>query len=174
MNIFLPPDGEQKKHAYRSSLEEKIDKYLTPFESFTNKQTTASAFLVIFTLIALVWASLPGYGYLYERLIETHIGFHIGSFVFSETLRYWVNDVLLSLFFFFVGLEIKREFLAGELADKKRTILVVICAIGGMILPACIYAFFNLGKESIVGWAIPLATDTAFALGLLALFKKKI
>jgi NhaA family Na+:H+ antiporter len=125
-------------------------------------------------LVALIWATVPSIQGLYEHFVTARIGFHIHNFTFSEPLRFWVNDFLLTLFFFFVGMEIKREFLVGGLAGYKKAAFVLFAALGGVVVPAFVYSIFNAGTPERVGWGVPIATDTAFALGILMCFKNRV
>lgn len=172
--FFQPPKGEEDKHAYQSRFERRLKRFLTPFDEFTQSQITASAFLLFCALAAFIWASVPAWSAYYDKLTNLMMGFYIADFHFKQPLKFWINDLLLSLFFFIVGLEIKREFLAGELTNRKLTMLVVFAALGGMIVPGCIFLLFNLHSANLSGWGIPIATDTAFALGLMACFKKRL
>jgi len=172
--LFHSPQGEDDQHAYHTSLEETLRHALTPFQEHIKNQTTASILLFICTFAALVWAGLPALKTNYSAFVNSPIGFHISSFFFEKSLRFWVNDVLLAFFFFFVGLEIKRELLVGELTDRKQALFVIIAALGGMLLPAGIYFLINLHSSTQSGWGIPMATDTAFALGILNCFKHKL
>lgn len=148
--------------------------FLTPLQEYVQSQVTASIFLLVCTIIALVWATLSNYQLFYKHFITTSIGFHIADFHIAKTLQFWVNDVLLTFFFFLVGLEIKREFLVGELTNRKRAIFVLLSAAGGMIIPAGLYLLFNYGTPAQHGWGIAMATDTAFALGVLAFFSQRL
>lgn len=172
--LFHPPEGEDKKHAYHSPLEEKIVNVLTPFQEYISNQVTASVLLLISTLLALVFASVPAVSHWYYKFISAPIGLYFSSHVFERSLKFLVNDVLLTLFFFFVGLEIKYEFLVGGLSNRRRAAFVLFAAFGGMLLPALIYFLFNVGTPAQIGWGIPMATDTAFALGILVCFRKKL
>nr|WP_260680334.1 Na+/H+ antiporter NhaA [Thalassotalea sp. PS06] len=125
------------------------------------------------TIIALWWAN-SDYAISYQQLIHQQIGFFIGEHYIQTTVKHIMNDGLMVIFFFMLGLEIKREFIAGELADPKSRKMLVACALGGMIFPALFYAGFNWSQDSIAGWGIPMATDTAFALGVLMLLRKHI
>ncbi len=172
--IFTPPKGEQDEHAYHTSMEKKVRAALTPFQEYINNQATASIFLFLCTITALAWASIPTISGLYQKFVNTSLGFHLSHFVFEKSLRFWINDVLLALFFFFVGLEIKREFLVGELTNHKRAIFVLFAGLGGMVIPAGLYLLINMNSTTQFAWGIPMATDTAFALGILSCFKQKI
>ena len=155
------------KASYQTTLEKKIREVLTPFQEYINSQAIAGIFLVICTLIALVWASLPVISHTYNAFVKINIGLHFGGLIIEKSVRFWVNDVLLTLFFFFVGLEIKREFLVGELTNRRRAVLVLMAAVGGMLSPALIYFFTTFHTPYHAAWGIPMATDTAFALGVL-------
>ena len=173
-NLFTPPEGEEDKHAYHTSIEKRVTAALTPFQEYIKRQATASILLLVCTIAALIWASMPIISPFYHTFINASLGFYISHFEFGESLRFWVNDVLLALFFFFVGLEIKREFLVGELTNRRRALFVLFSALGGMIVPALIYYFINFNSPTQFAWGIPMATDTAFALGILSCFKQKI
>ena len=146
-----------------------IQRILIPFQNFFSTQASGGIILFIAAVLAIVWANSP-WGHSYIELWEQH--FQIGSLDLS--LEHWINDGLMAIFFFVVGLEIKRELIIGELSSLKQASLPIIAALGGMIVPAIIYVAFNAGTDSISGWGIPMATDIAFALGVLALLGKKI
>ncbi len=143
------------------------------FQQFTRLQASSGILLLAVTVLALVWANSP-WGDTYFELWETHLTFALGSMSLSESLVHWVNDGLMVIFFFVVGLEIKREILVGELASFRRAALPLIAAVGGMVLPAAIYVAFNLGRESQSGWGMPMATDIAFVLAILAVLGNRV
>lgn len=138
-------------------------------------EAASGVLMLIAAVVAIVWANLPS-GESYERFWETAVSLHIGGFGLNETLRDLVNDALMTIFFFVVGLEIKRELAVGELRDPKAAGLPVFAALGGMLFPAVIYLAFvhNLGPEAIRGWGVPVATDIAFSIGILALVSKRV
>jgi len=138
---------------------------------FLAQETTSGILLLIATAAALIWANLPGeLGESYHHFWETHIDLVIGDWhIFDEPLEAFVNDALMALFFFVVGLEIKSELMTGDLRDPRVAALPAVGALGGMILPAAIYALVTFGGEGSSGWGIPMATDIAFAVGVLAL-----
>jgi len=143
------------------------------FQRFTRLQAAGGILLLISTLVALFWANSP-WAYSYFELWETNLSITLGSFSLSEHLLEWVNSGLMVVFFFVVGLEIKREISIGELASPRRAALPIAAAVGGMLLPAAIYTAFNAGTESASGWAIPMATDIAFTLGVLTLLGHRV
>jgi NhaA family Na+:H+ antiporter len=137
-----------------------------PLREFLNTEIAGGAILVVAVVIALVWANSPWSGG-YEALWGTEVRLQVGDLVLENDLRHWVNDALMVVFFFVVGLEIKNEIVRGELSLARTAILPTMAALGGMVVPAVIYAAINSG-EAARGWGIPMATDIAFALGALA------
>ena len=144
------------------------------FNTFFHNESTGGILLLICAVIAVTLASIPG-GEWFDRLWETSASIGIGDFSIEMTLRYWINDALMAIFFFVVGLEIKREMLVGQLSSIKRSALPIVAALGGMLVPAGIYWACNAGHpESVQGWGIPMATDIAFAIGILSLLGDRI
>ena len=127
---------------------------------------------MIFAITAIIIAN-SSFATAYDNILNTHITIGYKDFSLSMSVLHWINDGLMAIFFLVVGMEIKREVVFGELKSLKRTILPISAAIGGMIVPAIIYALFNYNKPTITGWGIPMATDIAFALGVLSLVGKK-
>jgi NhaA family Na+:H+ antiporter len=163
-----------KRDKYIKSTRQLVaDQILRPAQQFFNKEASSSILLIAATVIALIWIN-SDIGETYHEFWHTKVSITFGQFHISKTLLHWVNDGLMSLFFFTVGLEIKREILVGELATPKKALLPVIAAVGGMIIPALIYAAINVGSPTIHGWGIPVATDIAFALGAVAVFGRKL
>ena len=150
-----------------------IDRITRPFQVFLKHKLAGAGLLLLFTFIALLWAN-SGHKDSYHELLHTYATIGIGKFELSKTLSHWINDGLMGIFFFVVGLEIKREFLAGELANPKTAALPIFGALGGVLTPALIYFAINPSGEASLGWGIPMATDIAFALGILALFPVSI
>lgn len=138
------------------------------FREFVQNQAAGGIILILFTVLALAWANSPWYQS-YTDLFGTYLTVGLGDWEISKPLLLWINDGLMAIFFFLVGLEIKREVLVGELASVRRAMLPVSAAVGGMAIPALIYLIFNAGSDGARGWGIPMATDIAFALGVLAL-----
>jgi len=153
--------------------EKAFEKVSTPFEQFLHSQTTSGLILMGMTVIALILANSP-FAEVYSHIFHTKIDFNVGSWGLSHTLHHWINDGLMAIFFFMVGLEIKREILVGELSNIKVAILPILAAIGGMIMPALIYAFINKDSAGASGWGIPMATDIAFAISALVLLGKRV
>lgn len=141
--------------------------------SFFKNQSNGGIAIFSAVVIAMIWANSPWKAY-YDELIHTELSIGINDFIISESFLIWVNDGLMAIFFLLVGLELKREILAGKLSSPRKAILPIGAAIGGMALPAIIYLGFNLNTSSAQGWGIPMATDIAFAIGVLALFGDRI
>jgi NhaA family Na+:H+ antiporter len=139
-----------------------------PLQEFLSEETASALLLLAAALVALAWVNSPWQDG-YERLWTTELGVRLGSFEIVEDLRHWVNDGLMTLFFLVVGLEIKRELTTGELRDPRAAAVPVIAALGGMVVPALLYLALNAGGDGARGWGIPMATDIAFALGVLTL-----
>lgn len=137
-------------------------------EKILHNSMTGGVLLLICAVVAVLAANIPAMGWLH-RFWDSSFGFTFQDFSFSMPVRQWVDDVLMAVFFFSVGLEIKRELLVGELSTMKKAMLPMFAAVGGMVFPALIYAFFNSGTPSASGWGIPMATDIAFAIGVLSL-----
>lgn len=143
------------------------------FDRFIHSQTSSSIVLLLATITAVAWANSP-WSDIYITLSHLDIGTSFNGKQYHLTLDHWVKDGLMAIFFFVVGLEIKREILIGELSSVKKAMLPVMAALGGAVVPALIYFSFNPSGSAATGWGIPMATDIAFALGLLALFGKRV
>jgi NhaA family Na+:H+ antiporter len=139
------------------------------FEWFVHSEVTGSILLLACTVGALVWANSPWAGSYFD-LLGTYVGISWGDAAFKLSLHHWINDGLMVIFFFVVGLEVKRELVVGELSSFRKAALPVAAAVGGMVLPALLFVALNFGAEGARGWGIPMATDIAFALGVLAIF----
>jgi NhaA family Na+:H+ antiporter len=138
---------------------------------YLHDETTGGIVLLVATAAALVWANLGGS---YLSFWHTELTLGVGSLSITEDFQHWVNDGLMALFFFVVALEVKREFVTGDLRDRRTATVPVLAALGGAALPAIIFALLTLGGEGASGWAIPTATDIAFAVGVLALLGDRI
>lgn len=140
--------------------------------SFLESQTSGGIVLLACTIIALVVANVPALRHL-QDIWNIRAGVNFGSFSLEMSLLHWVNDALMAIFFFVVGLEIKREMMVGELSSLKKATLPIFAALGGMLVPAAIYIFFNGGTPTANGWGIPMATDIAFAIGVISILGKR-
>jgi len=150
-----------------------ILKLARPFQEFAARQTSGGILLLACTVAALVWANSP-WTHQYTALWHLPISFHVGAFSLSRELHFWVNDALMAVFFFVAGLEIKRELLAGELASPRQAALPFLAAVGGVVFPALLYAVLNSGGPGSRGWGIPMATDIAFVIGVMALLGSRV
>ncbi|MCD6586655.1 MAG: Na+/H+ antiporter NhaA [Desulfobacteraceae bacterium] len=149
------------------------DQIVKPTQRFFRKEAASSLLLLATTIIALAWANFSVFES-YHHIWHTDIGFTIGQATITKSLIHWINDGLMALFFFTVGLEIKRELLVGELSTPQKALFPVVAAVGGMLVPGIIFALINFNTPSAGGWAIPMATDIAFAMGAMAIFGKKL
>ena len=143
------------------------------FQSFFHSEASGSVLLLLFTGAALLWANSP-WAASYERMRYAPIGISVAGWDFSMSAAHWVNDGLMAIFFFVVGLEIKRELSVGALSTFRSALLPVAAALGGLAAPALIYAALNAGGPGAAGWGVPMATDIAFALGVLALLGPRV
>jgi Na+/H+ antiporter NhaA len=133
---------------------------------------TAAALLLAFTVIAIAWANSP-WAQSYSTLLDTHLGFSFGAQHFEMTVKHFINDALMTFFFFIVGLEVTREFTIGELTDRSRAAVPVIAAAAGLVIPAVVFLAFNPSGENAQAWGVVISTDTAFLVGALAIIKPK-
>ncbi|HWH32163.1 MAG TPA: Na+/H+ antiporter NhaA, partial [Egibacteraceae bacterium] len=144
-----------------------------PLQRFAQTETSAGVLLALMAIVALIWAN-SGWYENYHHLWETEIGLDVGGWGLHLTLHEWINDGAMAIFFFVVGMEIKRELVHGQLRDPRAAALPVFAAVGGMVVPALIYTALNGGEPSSNGWGIPMATDIAFAVGALSLVGKRL
>jgi Na+:H+ antiporter, NhaA family len=144
-----------------------------PLREYLRNEAAGGVVLMVTAALALVWANSPWRG-AYAALWETSLAVRLGRFGIEADLRHWVDDGLMTLFFLVVGLEIKRELVAGELRTWRRAARPVVAAAGGMAVPALVYAAANAGGPGAAGWGVPMATDIAFALGVLALLGSRV
>lgn len=169
MENLLPSSEKRQRQAYSRNQE-----IINAFESFLQNQVTGGILLLLCTVTAVFLASFPGTSW-FDNIWETEAGISIGKFNIEMSLRSWINDALMAVFFFVVGLEIKREMLVGQLSSIKRSALPIMAALGGMIAPAIIFSVFNTGHpDTANGWGIPMATDIAFAIGILSLLGERV
>lgn len=137
-----------------------------------NSETLAAGFLLAATLIALIWANSP-FGETYQSFWHTELSVTVGEHGISLDLAHWVNDGLMALFFFVVGLEVKREFAMGELTDRSRAAIPIVAAVAGLAAPALLFLAFNPSGPAAQAWGVVISTDTAFLLGALAVLGPK-
>jgi Na+:H+ antiporter, NhaA family len=149
-----------------------VERIVRPFQDFAHKQSSGGILLIAATVVALLWANSP-WAESYAALWQTKLTVGLGEFSLSKDLTHWINDALMAVFFLVVGLEIKRELLVGELSSVRSAALPIAAAVGGAVVPALIYIAINAGTEGAAGWGIPMATDIAFALGVLALLGER-
>jgi NhaA family Na+:H+ antiporter len=144
-----------------------------PIERFLAIEAAGGVVLLLAALVALLWANSPLRAS-YAALWHVPLAVQLGSFAFERDLHFWINDGLMTIFFFVVGLEIRREMHGGELSNLRRAALPLVAALGGMLVPAAIFALQNQGRASASGWGVPMATDIAFAVGVLGLLGKRV
>lgn len=144
-----------------------------PFQLFVRRQVSGSVLLLLCVVVALIWANSP-WELAYDEMLHEPFGLTFGDYSLRFDLQHWINDGLMAVFFFAVGLEIKREFIGGELASLQRALFPVVAAIGGMVVPALLYASLNHSGPGAHGWGIPMATDIVFALGALTILGSRI
>jgi len=156
-----------------TSLEKKFETFCFPFRDFINDQKTSNSLLLLATIAAILLANSP-LQTLYFELNNTVSGIYIGNWSIAMTNQEWINEGLMAMFFYIIGLEVKRELLVGELTTFKKNITILAAALGGMIIPALIYHSFNMNLSTEQGWGIPMATDTAFAIGVLTILGRRV
>ena len=162
-----------KKGRIYAPWERTFNRVLSPFEEFIHRQTTSGLLLMGTAMIALILAN-SSLADAYQHFIHMPVKLAIGEWGIDMSLHHWVNDALMALFFFVVGLELKREIMVGELSNIRHAALPVVAAIGGMLMPALIYLAFNHQGDAMRGWGIPMATDIAFAVGALVLLANRV
>ena len=159
----------------RQQVEKKLNQHLMlPIKLFMGREKSGGIVLILSVTLAMILAN-SNLAESYSHFFEQEVGFIVnGEPYLNYSLHHWINDGLMAMFFFVVGLELKREFIGGELADIRNTILPIGAAIGGMIVPALIFLSLNIGTPQTMGWGIPMATDIAFALGVVYLLGDKV
>ncbi|WP_288132276.1 Na+/H+ antiporter NhaA [Microbulbifer sp.] len=163
----------RKGKVFEAPLENALGRLVTPFEEFIHRQSSSGLLLMACAIAALIIAN-TGLKEEYKHILHLPAGYSFGDWSLSMSFHHWINDGLMAIFFLLVGLELKREFLVGELAEMKQAVLPILAAIGGMVVPALIYTAFNGGTEAVRGWGIPMATDIAFAVGCIALLGNRV
>ncbi len=147
--------------------------FLSPVQKFVKLESFAGILLFGATIIALVWAN-SGFGTNYQSLLDYKIGVSFKDFELRKPLILWINDGLMAIFFFFIGLELKRELLIGEINTIKKAAFPLIAALGGVLIPIILFLSLNQNPETVKGWGIPMATDIAFALAILSILGKRV
>jgi NhaA family Na+:H+ antiporter len=163
----------KKAAARRPSPRAVVAKVLTPVQEFIQTESASGVILIAAAVLAFAWANSP-WAASYFAMLDVPFAVSFGAWSLEKPLLLWVNDLLMALFFFVIGLEIKREVLVGELAGWQRASLPAAGALGGMLVPALIYVALNPGEPTIRGWGVPMATDIAFALGVLSLLGDRV
>ncbi|TCG03053.1 Na+/H+ antiporter NhaA [Paraburkholderia steynii] len=148
-------------------------KAFTALEHFLHVEAASGIILLLAAAMALIWANSP-FAQTYHEIVESSLTVGAGAFVFSKPVHFWINDALMTIFFLVVGMEIRREIHAGSLSDFRQAALPLAAAAGGVTVPALIYLGVNHGSDAVHGWAVPTATDIAFAVGVLALLGRSI
>ena len=148
-------------------IQEQSRQMIMPFQQFFKQEASSGIVLLTFAVMAMGLANSP-WAAAYEEILHWKVSVGMGDFQLSMSLLHWINDGLMAVFFFVIGMEIKREFLFGELKSPSSTLLPIAAAVGGMVVPALLYTAFNVGKPTISGWGVSMATDIAFSLGVLA------
>ncbi|SEA64887.1 sodium/proton antiporter, NhaA family [Pedobacter hartonius] len=151
----------------------KLQKIIAPVDRFIQLEYSSGVILLISVLIAILWSN-SAFHESYHRLWEINFTAGFGQYALKQPFHIWINDGLMAIFFFVIGLELKREFMDGELSSLSKALLPMMAAIGGMLVPALIYSLINMGTAGSQGWGIPMATDIAFALALLSMAGKHI
>src|SRR5688572_339783 len=146
---------------------------LSPIQQFFEGEIVGGVILIFCTIVAMVWANSQ-WSEFYYHMLELPIQVKIGAINIDKPLEFWINDLLMAIFFVYVASEIKSEMIAGELSDVRKAALPIGAALGGMIVPGLIYFFFNKGNIGEHGWGIPTATDIAFSIGVLSLLGNRV
>jgi NhaA family Na+:H+ antiporter len=160
-------------HDLKAATRAPITPLIRPFQEFASREASGGILLLLCTAAALIWVNSP-WASLYQALWHTKLTLGLGPHTLDHDLHFWVNDGLMAIFFFVVGLEIKRELLVGELASIRQAALPIVGAFGGVTAPALIYTAVNFGGDGAAGWGIPMATDIAFVLGVMALLGERV
>jgi len=150
-----------------------IEKILAPVDNLLRNKPVSGILLFLAVVVAMIWMN-SDYAHSYHELWETHFKVGFENYMIDKSLHHWINDGLMAIFFFVIGLEIKREVMAGDLSSWKKASLPAAAAVGGMVFPAIIFSLFNAGTPTSSGWGVPMATDIAFILGVLSLLGNRV
>lgn len=170
LNFF---QREKHSSADANSWERTFGRIKTPLERFVESATGSGILLIVLTVVALIVANTPLHEH-YHHFIHQHLMVQFGDWKIDLSLHHWVNDALMAIFFYLVGLEIKYEVLVGELSSIKKAVLPIMAAVGGMLVPALMYFLINQNTPAQNGWGIPMATDIAFAMAVLLILGKRV
>lgn len=170
---FLVSENRQADTELTRLPSELVDRLTKPFTQFLRIEAAGGAVLLLFSVAALVLSNSP-WAHSYLNAWETPVGLQLGTLEFVRSVRDWINDGLMTLFFFLVALELKRELVLGELNNPRMAALSIAAALGGMLVPAALYLLFQWGRPGVTGWGTVMATDTAFVIGCLALLGSRI
>lgn len=173
MNEHHPSESEFQEGVIYAPLEKQFSGIMTPFQEFVHSQSASGLLLMVTAVIALILAN-SFLSEIYAHIKHLLVGIEVGHWKLKMSMHHWVNDALMALFFFLVGMELKREILVGELSDLRKAVLPVVAAIGGMVLPAMIFFLMNPSGDASRGWGIPMATDIAFAVGVMVLLGDRV
>ena len=152
---------------------QRVDRFTRPVQQFIATETAGGIVLLVAAVIALAWANSP-WEHSYHEMLEHHFAVDLGFWSLDRSVHFWINDAAMVIFFFVVGLEIKRELVHGELRDPKKAALPAIAAVGGMLVPAAIFMALNAGTSGFDGWGVPMATDIAFAVAVVSLVGNRV
>jgi NhaA family Na+:H+ antiporter len=167
------PDHDSDHHPIPRLPREPIDTLVDPLKRFMHIESSSGIVLLISTIVALILANGPATAQ-FLAFWKTEAGLTLGSFEMKYTVQHWINDFLMAIFFFVIGLEVKRELVIGELREFRKAALPLVAALGGMVAPALVYLFLQGGAPAEHGWGIPMATDIAFVVGCLAILGPRI
>lgn len=173
MSEHHPSEGEFQEGVIYAPLEKQFSGILSPFQEFVHSQSSSGLLLMATAAIALILAN-SFLSEIYAHIKHILVGIEVGSWKLEMSMHHWVNDALMALFFFLVGMELKREILVGELSDLRKAVLPIVAAVGGMALPAIIFFLMNPEGDASRGWGIPMATDIAFAVGVMVLLGNRV
>ncbi|WP_408897679.1 Na+/H+ antiporter NhaA [Nocardioides sp. R1-1] len=171
------PESLWRQGPVWTESDKRLARYVArPLREFLHIESSGSILLLAATVVALLWVNLPfdGWAAGYDHFWHTPVGLEIGDWRLEESLQHWVNDGLMTIFFFVVGLEIKYELVHGDLRDPRTAALPIVAAFGGMVVPAVLYVLIAGGGDAGAGWGIPMATDIAFAVGVLGVLGRRV
>lgn len=167
------PSAPYIAHPRQAARRQRVDRFTRPIQTFMATETAGGVVLLVAAVLALAWANSPWSGS-YHDLLHYHVAIDVGIWALDAPLHFWINDAAMVIFFFVVGLEIKREAVVGELSELRRVVVPIVGALGGMLAPALLFILFVSGHDGTRGWAIPIATDIAFAIGVLTVVGSRV